>query len=64
MLEGESQESVSVLTLEFEDDLTQEELLPVVREKVNLVRDELPDEIQGNPLIRTLTSSTAIPSLW
>lgn len=61
VLEGRSEKSVSIITLEFEDNLIQEDLLPVIRERVNLVRDRLPDELKGDPLIRTTSSSTAIP---
>jgi len=62
-MEGRSRDSLSVMTLEFEEGFTPEELLPLVREKINLVREDLPRGLEGDPLIRTISSSAGIPIL-
>jgi HAE1 family hydrophobic/amphiphilic exporter-1 len=62
-MECQSRNSVSVMTLEFEEGTTPEELLPLVREKINLVREDLPQNLEGDPLIRTVSSSAGIPIL-
>ncbi len=61
MMTSTSRASVSVVSLEFSDGTDVFSRLPEIRELLNSISDELPDEIQGPPEILISEADTLIP---
>ena len=60
-IEAVSYDSVSVITMNFPEDQEVDTLLPIVREKINMVSDELPEDISGIPEISVTSVATFLP---
>ena len=57
----ESRDSTSVIQLTFNESENIETLLPVIREKLNIIVDDLPDNILSAPAIHVSSSATYLP---
>ncbi|MBN1519808.1 MAG: efflux RND transporter permease subunit [Spirochaetales bacterium] len=60
-LSSSSSDSYSVVSLEFRDGVNVHEKLPQIRELLNAVEDELPDGIDGSPVIYITEASAFLP---
>ena len=56
-----SSNSFSTVSLEFKKDVNVRDKLPQIRELLNGIRGQLPDEIQGEPVIYIVESSAFLP---
>lgn len=56
-----SRDSVSVILLKFSEDEDMNSLLPVIREKLNIVQSSLPNEITSQPEIHVSSVATYLP---
>ncbi len=61
LMTSTSRASVSIVSLEFNDGTDVFSRLPEIRELLNSISDELPDEIQGPPEILISEADTLIP---
>ena len=60
-LKSSSRDSVSIVSIEFRDGEDVFAKLPEIREKLNTVTDELPDDISGSPAIYVHDAGSLLP---
>ena len=62
MIESESGQSVSLITLSFQDGIDAEDKIEEVRYRLSRLRSELPDDLQGDPEA-LIASSSMVPCI-
>jgi HAE1 family hydrophobic/amphiphilic exporter-1 len=62
-LSSSSSDSTSVVSLDFRSDVNVRETLPQIRELINGIMDQLPDGIDGAPVIYVTEASAFLPIL-
>lgn len=60
-LTSSSSDSYSVVDMEFNGDVNVAEKLPQIRELLNSIADELPDGIEGDPVVYVMEASAFLP---
>lgn len=60
-LSSSSSDSYSVVSMEFRSDVDVHEKLPQIRELLNGIADELPDGVDGNPVVYITDASAFLP---